>query len=509
VTEIRPLPDRIGASRPATKQASPDDRVPLPAWLIAAAYVVLELAVSDRYGFQQDELYFLAATHHLAFGYVDQPPLAVLLARTTDLFGTAPIAIRILPALAGGAVVLLTARLAALFDGGREARVIAALAAAIAPIFLGAMHNGNTTPYDLLAWTVVTVCVATALLRDRPRWWLGAGVAAGIGLEDEYLITTLLGALVVGILATSAHRSVLKTPWPWLGGVIALVIWLPNLVWQFVNGWPQATMASALHQQNASAGDYIRGVPGQLVYAGLLGVPLLIAGLIRLWRAPELRFLGVACTLVVLCVLAWVPGKTYYADGVLPAMLAAGSVSAERWIARTRRPRARRVAIGALALVATVVTLPAALPVVPIASLHRVSGATSIGDDIGWPQLTADVAAQDRALTRNGQAPTSIFTGAYAEAGALQLYGGSYHLPPVISGHNSYWTWGPGNASDTTVLYVDAVGQLKPYFASCRQLAVYNPPDQVKNDWNNIPIGVCTGPTASWHALWPHMKHYN
>jgi hypothetical protein len=485
-----------------------DDRVPLGAWVIAAAYVVLELAVSDRYGFQQDELYFLVASHHLAFGYVDQPPLAVLLARTTDLFGVNPTAIRILPALAGGAIVVLTARLAALFGGGRAARVIAALAVAITPVLLGGMHIGNTTPYDALAWTVVTVCAATALLRDRPRWWLGAGVAAGLGIQDEYLILTLLAALVIGILVAPEHRAVMKTRWPWLG-VIALVIWLPNLVWQFASGWPQLTMASALHQQNTSAADYIGGLPAQLVYAGLLGIPLVIAGFITLWRAAQLRFLGVAATLIVIYVLVWIPGKVYYADGILPAVLAAGSVPAERWIAKAHRPRARRVAIGVLALAGTVVILPGVLPLLPIASLQKVSGATSIADGIGWPQLTADVAAQDAALTRAGQPPTSIFTGAYAEAGALYVYGGPYHLPPVISGHNTFWLWGPGDASDTTVLYVAAAGQLEPYFASCRQLAVYNPPDQVKNDWNDLAIGVCTGPAGSWKTLWPHMKHYD
>ena len=424
-----------------------DDRVPLAAWVIAAAYVVLELAVSDRYGFQQDELYFLVASHHLAFGYVDQPPLAVLLARTTDLVGVNPTAIRILPALAGGAIVVLAARLAALFDGGRAARVIAALAVAIAPVFLAAMHIGNTTPYDLLAWTVVTVCAAIALLRDRPRWWLGAGVAAGIGVEDEYLILTLLAALVIGILVTSA--------------------------------------------------------------AGLLGIPLVIAGFITLWRAAQLRFLGVTATLIVIYVLVWIPGEVYYADGILPAVLAAGSVPAGRWIAKARRPRARRVAIGVLALAGTVVVLPIALPLLPIASLHKVSGAATIADGIGWPQLTAEVAAQDAALIRAGQPPTSIFTGAYAEAGALDVYGGPYHLPLVISGHNTFWLWGPGDASDTTVLYVDAAGQLWPYFASCRQLAVYNPPDQVKNNWNDLAIGVCTGPSGSWKTPWPHMKHYD
>jgi hypothetical protein len=371
------------------------------------------------------------------------------------------------------------------------------------------MHVGNTTPYDLLAWTVVTVCVAAALLRDRPRWWLGAGVAAGIGVEDEYLILTLLAALVVGILVTPAHRAVIKTPWPWLGGLIALAIWLPNLVWQFANGWPQLTMASALHKQNTSAGNYAVGLPAQLVYAGSLGIPLVIAGMIALWRDPRLRFLGVTATLILIYVLAWIPGKVYYVDGILPAVLAAGSVSAERWIARARRPRARRAAIGVLALAGTLVILRGVLPLVPIASLHEVSGATAVADGVGWPQLAAEVAAQDAALTRAGQPPTSVFTGDYATAGALDTYGGPYHLPPVISGHNSFWLWGPGHASDTTVLYVDAAAQLKPYFASCRQLAVYNPPDQVKNDWNDLAIGVCTGPAGSWTTLWPHMRHYD
>lgn len=493
--------------------AGPDDRLPRVVWLIAAAFTALELAVSGLYGFQQDELYFLVASHHLAFGYVDQPPLAVLLARTTDIFGTNPTAIRILPALAGGAIVVIAARLAALFGAGRAGRVLAALGTACAPVLMGACHNGNTTPYDLLAWAVVLPCVATALLRDRPRWWLGAGAAAGIGLENEYLITTLIGALVIGILATSAHRRVLATPWPWLGGLIALAIWAPNLAWQFANGWPQLTMANALHQQNTSTADYIGGLPEQLIYTGVLGVPLVIAGFGRLYRDRQLRFLGIAATLVVLYVIAWVPGKTYYSDGMLPAVIAAGSVSAEHWLASAseRQRRFRRGLVGAGAALTIVAVVPQALPTVPIADVHMLPGAPdkSVNDDIGWPQLVADTAAQEAALTREGHAPTSIYTGAYAEAGALDLYGGPYHLPPVISAHNSFWTWGPGDASDTTVLVVDALGQLRPYFASCRQLAVYNPPDQVQNDWNNIPIGVCTGPSASWKTLWPHLKHYD
>jgi hypothetical protein len=501
---------RLGAGRvaPARPDASPGDRVPGLVWVIAAVFVAVELAVSDRYGFQQDELYFLVAARHPAFGYVDQPPLAVLLSRTTDVFGVSPAAIRVIPALAGGAIVVIAARLAALFGAGRPGRLLAALATACAPVILGAVHIGNTTPYDLLAWAVVLLCVATALLRDRPRWWLGAGVAAGIGLENEYLVVALIAALVVGI-AVSAQRGVLLTRWPWLGGLVALVIWAPNLAWQTAHGWPQVTMASALHQQNTSAGDYIAGLPAQFVYVGLLGIPLVIAGFIRLWRSPKLRFIGVAATLVVVYVLAWVPGKVYYTDGMLPAVLAAGSVPAERWISRGRRPRARWLTLGAVAGVSTVLVALNALPVLPLASLRTIPPSHTVADSIGWPQLTAAVAAQDAALTRAGQPPTSIFTGAYAEAGAIDLYGGPYHLPPVVSGHNAFWMWGPGNASDQTVLVVDALGQLRPYFASCRVLTIVNPPYHVQSDWNDIAIGVCTGPAASWRTLWPQMKHYD
>jgi 4-amino-4-deoxy-L-arabinose transferase-like glycosyltransferase len=507
-----PVPAAAEPGAPSRGAAAPGapltGRLPAAVWLIAGLFTAVELALSDRYGFQQDELYFLVAGHHLAFGYVDQPPLAVLLTRTTDLFGVNPTAIRILPAFAGGAVVLIAARLAALFGGGRGGRVIAALGTATAAVLLGAVHIGNTTPYDLLAWALVLLCVTTALLRDRPRWWLGAGAAAGIGLQNEYLVTTLIGALVLGLLATSAHRRVLATPWPWLGGLLALAIWAPNLVWQFAHGWPQLTMASALHQQNTSAADYILGLPGQLQYVGILGVPLVIAGFVRLYRSRDLRFLAVAATLVVLYVLIWVPGKVYYADGMLPVVLAAGSVSAEGWLARGRRPRLRRGLIAAGVALGIVFIVPSTLPVLPVAALHQVPPENSLNDGVGWPQLAALVTAQDRALTRAGQAPVSVYTGAYAEAGALDRYGAG-QLPPVLSAHNSFWTWGPGDATDGTVLVVDALDQLRPYFASCRQLTVFNPPDQVQNDWNDLTIGVCTGPTASWSKLWPRLKHYD
>jgi len=510
VDPAAPAP-RAAASLAGQAPGSFSDRVPAPAWVIAAAFVAVELAVSGRYGFMQDELYFVEASRHLAFGYVDQPPLTPLLTRVAELPGLSPTAIRVIPALAGGAVVVAAARFAALFGAGRLGRVLAALAMACTPVLLGADHVDNTTALDLLAWTVVLLCVTTALLRDRPRWWLGAGVAAGLGLENNNLMLLLVIAVGLGVLL-SPHAGVMRTRWPWLGAAIAAVIWVPNLVWQATHGWPQLAMASALHQQNNSTGDYLGGLPAQLLYLGLVGAALAIAGFVMLWRTRELRFVAVAVTVVVLYVLAWVPGKVYYTDGLAAAVLAAGSVAAERWIARARHPRLLRDTVVAVILATTAAILLVDLPIVPVGDVHKLPASSqhsaAVGNTVGWPQLVAAVAAQDAARVRAGQPPASIFTGWYAEAAALNVLGSADHLPPVLSGHNAYWMWGPGHASDQTVLVVDALGTLRPYFASCRLLTTYHAPYQVQNDWTPLQIGLCTGPSASWHTLWPRLKHY-
>ena len=483
-----------------------DDRLPPLVWVIAAAFVGIELAFSAGYGFQQDELYFIQAGRHLAFGYVDQPPMAPLLTRlATTIGGIHPTAVRTLPALAGGAIVVLAARQAALFGAGRPGRILAALCLATAPVLLGAVHIGNTTPPALLTWTLVVLCVSTAIARDKPRWWLGAGLAAGLGLQTNNLMALLLLALAVGLLATRRF-DILGTRWPWLGAALAAVIWAPNVVWQATHGWPQFAMAASLHQQNTSVADYLGGLPAQLVYGGLCTVPVLIAGVVRLWRTPQLRYLAVTVTVVAGYVLAWVPGKPYYTSGLLPVVLAAGSVATERWFARGRRPLVRRARVVGAILVATVVGLPTVLPVWPARAVHAHTTSDDLTDMIGWPQLAALVATRDSALTAAGTSPTSVFTGNYAEAAALDVLGPA-GLPPVLSGHNAYGMWGPGPASDARVLAVDAADQLRPYFAQCVTVGTFVAPYGVDNDFNDLDLSLCTGPATDWAGLWPHLTH--
>jgi 4-amino-4-deoxy-L-arabinose transferase-like glycosyltransferase len=503
-----PLPG-TGRRARSVPPASGSGRLPVPVWVIAAAFVAVELAVSGRYGFLQDELYFIEAGRHLAFGYVDQPPLAPLLTRVTDVLGVSPTAIRIVPALAGGAVVVIAARFAVLFGAGRFGRILAALITACAPLVLALSHLGITEGPDLLAWALVLLCVTTALLRDRPHWWLGAGLAAGIGLEDNNLMLLLLIGLAAGILC-SGHRWVLGTRWPWLGAGIAAVIWAPNVAWQAAHGWPQLAMASELHQLNSSPAARLAGPATVLAFAGVLVIPLLVAGFVRLWRTPDLRFLAITSALLVVYVLAWIPGKTYYAEGTAPALVASAATAAEGWIARGPRPGLRRRLVVAAPLVSIAISAQTILPIVPIAYLHDVPNLDKVttADTFGWPQLTRVVAAQSAALARAGQAPTSIFAGNYGEAGALDVLGTADHLPPVLSGNNNYWIWGPGRASDSIVLVVDALGWLRPYFAHCHVLTTYYAPYHVPSDFTGLDIGICTGPVGGWRALWPHLQNY-
>ena len=398
---------RPGLPGPAAAPASPlprpslRDRAP---WagiaLIAAAAVAVEMAVSARYGYVRDELYFLSAGQHLAFGYVDQPPLTPLLARiTAALTGNTLVGLRILPALALGALVVMTAAMSRRLGAGRTGQLLAALAAATCAEYLGAMHELTTTTPDFVFWAVTLLLVMRLLASQDRRWWLAIGGCVGVASEAKWNIGFLVAALAAGFLLTDARR-LLRSRYLLIGGLIAGVLAAPDVIWQAAHGWPALDVFRAL--QTAAGHNRAGYWPGQILYTGVVLTPVWVAGAVWSLRSAAARpFRPVAIACVMVIALQFVlGGKAYYPGAAFTFLLAAGCVPLERRLA-ARTPRARRITpaiLAAAAMVAgAVAAAPVALSVLPARALHTVPLQKinyDLAETIAWPKLVALVARE-------------------------------------------------------------------------------------------------------------------
>ncbi|MGH3787717.1 MAG: glycosyltransferase family 39 protein [Pseudonocardiaceae bacterium] len=476
--------------------------------MVVSAVLVL---VSGRYGYHRDELYFLRAGDELAFGYVDQPPLTPLLARAaSEVFGDSLVGLRLVSALAAGLVVLCTGLLAREFGGGHGAQILAAACMAVSAFLLGVGHLLSTATFDLLAWTALCWLVVRAL-RAGGWSWLPVGVVAGLGLQNKTLVAFLLAGLVFGVLL-AGPRAVLRTRWPWLAGVIALVLWAPHLVWQATHRWPQLELSTAIAAGSSGTSEpRWLFLPFQLVLVSLLLVPVWAVGLWRLARDPGLRaFRAFAVAYLVLAAVFLVTGgKPYYLAGMYPVLLAAGAEPTLRWVQRgTTRTRTALLA-GAITLSAAV-SATLFLPLVPVEDLADtpiVDINYDAGETVGWPAFAQTIARVHAGLPAGERAGAVVLARNYGEAGAIDRYRAELDLPPVYSGHNSYWQWGPppGSAGTTIVVGIDR-DRLRHWFGSVELAARIDNGVGLDNYEQGRPVWVCHDRLAPWAQLWPQLR---
>jgi len=491
----------------ATSARSIASIVPWPVFVVAGLMLAGLLAVSGAYGFHGDELYFVVAGQHPAFGYVDQPPLTPLLsAASAALLGVSPTAVRLLPALEMTLVVLIAALIARDLGGSRRAQVLAAIVAAVSG-YLAAGHLDTTTEPDLLAWALILWLLVRLLAGADRRLWLVVGVVAGIGLENKDTVVFLGAGLAVGFLVTR-RWDVVRSPWAWAAVAIAFVLWLPNLAWQATNGWPQLTMASAI--AGYAADNRAQVIPLLWLFTGPLLFPVSLAGLIWILGARSAvpwRPLGVG-GLVALGLVVVTGGKAYYAIGSAILCMSAGAIVVDRWLARGHAAlKTAALAVAAVLSAAIIVLLT--LPVLPIAAYATSSLPATVPDtanQVGWPQFVATVASVVDSLPADQRAHAVILANDYSEASPLVLLGTD--LPPVYSGHNAYWGWGPPAEDRTVVIHV---GDWRPedsadYFTGCRDVARIDNGLGVDNAEQGKAVSVCTGLRAPWATMWPALR---
>ncbi len=503
------------AKRSDEAQHGSADR-PLVAWqflgAISGSVAAVLVATSSRYGYHRDELYFLQAGRHLSFGYVDQPPLTPLLARVgTELFGDSLVGVRLVSALAAGGVVLLTGLIAREFGGGRGPQALAAGCMAVSAFLLAVGHLLSTATFDLLAWTALSWLVVRAL-RDGGPVWAAVGVVAGIALQNKTLVAFLLVALAVGILV-AGPRERLRSPWPWAGAGIALVLWIPNLVWQARHGWPLVELSEAIAGGSSGTSEPRElFLPMQLVLVSPFLVPIWAAGLWRLARSPALRaYRAFAVAYPLLAALFLVTGgKPYYLAGLYPVLLAAGAEPTLRWCsagASRMRPALLGAAVALSALVAGVLFLPLvpadALGATPIVDINYDAGET-----VGWPVFVQTVAGVHRSLPSAERDDAIVLTRNYGEAGAVDRFGSELGLPRAYSGHNSYAEWGPPPERATIAIVIGYDrSTLRTWFGSVEEVARIDNELDLENDEQDTPIWLCRDLLAPWSQIWPAVRH--
>ena len=480
--------------------------------VLAVGFLLLHVLTNGRYGFHRDELATIDDAMHLDWGYVAYPPLTPFFARVDIvLFGSSPVGVRLLAALTQALVVLLTGLIAFELGGSRRAQIIAALAAGVSPLSMSAGHLFQYVSFDFL-WVVLLIyCVVRLLNSGDPRWWVAIGGAVGMGLMTRYTIAWPIAGLAVGFLLTPQRRLLLS--W-WLAGgaALAVLIVAPNLLWQANHNFVSLDFLRSIHARDIRIGRTDGFLWRQLlVSVHPFTIPLCVAGLYFYFRKPEglrYRLLGWAFAAALILFTA-ARARDYYTAPLYPMLLAAGAVLSDRW---------SRWAIGAnwVGLVAALglgVTL--VLPVAPQGSQWfqaelRANG--GLREEIGWRELVAKVASIRQSLPPDERATSGILTGNYGEAGAIDLYGGSYGLPKALSGTNSFWMRGYGDPPPQTLIVVGLSPQfVSDYFASCESKGTISNSLGVANEEteDHKYLWVCRGLREPWPEFWRKIRSWS
>jgi 4-amino-4-deoxy-L-arabinose transferase-like glycosyltransferase len=467
------------------------------------------MLVAGNDGYFRDELYYIADGRHLQAGYVDQPLLIGWLAALLRVtIGDGLIAIHLIPALACALIIVLTGLMARELGGGRVAQVVAGTAAFFTVIFMATGSLFSMDVLDQLWWTLASLLLIRLLRQQEPRLWLLVGLVVTIALLTKLTVLFFCLALFLALLVTPQRRSLL-TPWPYLAAAIAFLGLVPYLIWNAQNGWPTWAF---WHHYGGVGTNPLAFFTAQIGLMNPIAVPLAVAGLVFYFRPAARRYRLLGWTFVFLyLILTLLRLKVYFLAPAYPLLFAPGAVAFERlrlrrWLAWTRP------AYVALLALAGILLAPEVMPILPPAATARAYGTLQLADRLGWVSLTHTVERVYAALPPPRRAQACVLASNYGEAGALQQLASPGLLPPVISGHNNYYLWGPGRCTGRVLITVGYASGTIPVvhalYAHITRAAIDRCRDCVDYE-RTLPIYVLSGARRSiFPRLWPTLKHY-
>jgi hypothetical protein len=494
--------------------------------LLATTKTAILLCFAGGFGYMSDELYFLACAAHPAWGYADLPPLLPWLTWiVTHTLGSSLWAIRLYPAIAAGATVILTGWLAAELGGGKRAAFLASLFAFIDPVTFGFGHILSANALDLPMWLLCVLLVVKIEKGASPQLWVWWGVTVGLALLHKYTLIFLLSALLAGFLLTSWRRW-FASRWLWMGVAVLVLIVLPNVIWQARHDFPflQLQQFNKVHHHNVIL------PPLQFLGAqALLHNPLIsvfaVCGLVFLFLSSMRRFRALAWTFVAFLLLMFaLHGRDYYLAAAYPPMFAAGAVALERWLP-SRWAQRGVYAYLFVAAALTTLALPSILPIFSPAFTaeycqrmfmkrtepENLGGHTAmpdwVADQFGWKEPVEMVAKYYHALPAEERAQTAILGNFYGQAGAIDHFGPALGLPKAIGGHHTYWLWGPRGYTGESVIIMDPWPNALKH---CASVTLVGKPDTPFARPDEHPeIYHCRGLDFDISKHWELFRHYD
>ncbi len=495
--------------------APPSNASLLPVVCIAVAAAIVHIATNGRYGFHRDELQFLSDARHLDWGYVSYPPLTPFIERLgLGLFGLSMIGLRLFSVIAQAVVIVVSGLMARDLGGGRLAQFTTALAVALSPLPIFEATEFQYTSFAFLWWVLVAWFTIRLLKTENPRYWLAIGAALGLALMTKYSVVFFIAGILAG-MAFSPARRYFTSKWFWSGVAVALLIFLPNLIWLLRHDFISYKFLQHIHTRDVGEGR----ADGYLLYqflvcANLFSVPVWTIGLYSFLR--DRRYRMIAFMYLVPFVVFWIDkGRFYYVAEAYPMLIAMGAVTSERWLIRIPAWAQRTVEVVFFAGLITCgayffagwVPFATSGPLRDFALKHS----EDLREEIGWDELVKSVAGVRDSLPADQQANLGILVGNYGEQGAIELFGPAYHLPPPISMTNSAWLRGYPSPPPSTLIVVGSSMEWADHnFTGCRVAAHIPYPPDVKNEESKYhsDIYVCGPPRQPWPAFWKEHERF-